>query len=82
MQPHWTNESKQCSIWFGNGKWFVGYTSDLSKNIGVVIGPYREENWPQNISSGWKYGDEKSTWVDAGTDVVFEAKSTGKLTKV
>ena len=49
MQPHWTNMSKTCSIWFENGKWFVGYTSDLGQNIGVVIGPNGEKDWPQNI---------------------------------
>ena len=82
-QPHWTNDSKMCSIWFGNGFWKLGFTSHLGKDIAVATGPYGEEDWPQNISSGWKYGDVTSgTWVDAGADLIFEAKSTGKLTKV
>ena len=82
MQPHWINESKTCSIWFTSGKWIVGYISDLDKNIGVVIGPKYEVDWPQNISSGWEYAYATGTWVDAGADVIFEAKSTCKLTKV
>ena len=82
MQPHWINMSKTWSIWFEYGRWVVGHTSNLSQNIGVVLGPIGEENWPQNISSGWEYVDVTGTWVDAGTDVIFEAKLTSKLVKI
>ena len=78
MQPHWTNKYKTCSIWFENGRWIVGYTSDLGKDIGAVTGPLGEVDWPQKISSGWKFGDAKGTWLVG--DVIFEDKSTGKLT--
>ena len=71
-----------CSIWFGNGFWKLGFTSHLGKDIGAVKGPIGEEDWPQNISSGWEYGDATGTWVDAGTDVIFEAKLTSKLVKI
>ena len=81
MQPHWTNMSKTCSIWFF-GRWVVGPTSHLGQNIGVVLGPHGEEDWPQNISSGWKYGDVTGTWVDAGTDLIFEAKLSSKIIKI
>ena len=82
MQPHWTNKSKTYSIWFVNGCWVLGSTSNLGKTIGAVKGPLGEVDWPQNISSGWKYGDVTGTWVDAGTDVIFEAKLTSKLVKI
>ena len=70
MQPHWTNMSKTYSIWFENGRWNVGYTSYLGTYFGLVIGPYGEEDWPQNITSGWTYYDGEN-WIDAGTDVIF-----------
>ena len=82
MHPYWTNKSKTCSIWFVKGGWIVYYTSELGKHIGVVQGPIGEEDWPQNISSGWKYGDGTGTGVDAGTDLIFEAKLTSKLIKI
>ena len=79
MQPQWTNKYKTCSIWFLNGNWIVGPTSHLGQNFGAVRGPIGDEDWPQNISSGWRYGDVKGTWIDSGTDVIFEAKTTGSF---
>ena len=82
MHPYWTNKSKTCSIWFVNGYWKVGYNlSYLGRSGELVKGPYGEEDWPQNISSGWKYF-AATTWLDAGSNVTFEARSTGKLSKV
>ena len=51
----------------------------MGQNFGAVRGPIGDEDWPQNISSGWRYGDLKGTWIDAGTDVIFEAKTTGSF---
>ena len=80
--PCWTDKSKTNSIWFEitNGYWIVGTTSNLGKNIGALIGPECED-WPHNVSSGWKYHDGKK-WADAGGDLVFEALSNGKSYKI
>ena len=81
--PCWTDKFKKNSIWFRieTGVWKVGPTSEISSGYSVIIGSTDDDDWPQNLSSGWKYKDKTGTWIDAGTDVIFEAISTSKLTK-
>ena len=67
------------SIWFdtSNGRWKIGLTSDLGSNIAAIMGPYAENDWPQN-PSGWQYADRPNHWTDAGSDVVIEDYTKGK----
>ena len=82
--PCWTNKSKTNSIWFDEetGQWKVGQTAEISSRNSAIIASTGDDDWPQNLSSGWKYSHETFTWLDAGTDVSFEAISISKLTKV
>ena len=77
--PTWKQLSLRNSIWIdtSNGKWSIGFTSNLGSNTGGIAGPDIEDDWPQNLS-GWKYGDySKNCFVYAGSDVVIEDYSKG-----
>ena len=85
--PTWKQLSLMNSIWFdaSSGKWKISLTTDLGSNKAGIQGPVAEDDWPQNISgwtisvkSGWKYGDETGTEIDARSDVVIEDYSEGK----
>ena len=76
--PTWKQLSLRNSIWIdtSNGKWSIGFTSNLGSNTGGIAGPDIEDDWPQNLS-GWKYADG-TNWIDAGSNVVIEDYSKCK----
>ena len=79
--PTWKQKSSKYSLWFdtANGRWIIGWTSDLGTTTGGIIGPKNEDDWPQNLS-GWQYDDGSPTdWIDAGSDVVIKDYPDGKL---
>ena len=75
--PTWKQKSAHYSIWFANGAWVVGLTPNLGSVKVHIIGPQTGDDWPQNLS-GWQYFDGKN-FLDAGSDVVIEHYSDGKL---
>ena len=76
--PTWKQLSLRNSIWFdaSNGKWKIGFTSDLGSKTAGIIGPQAEDDWPQNLS-GWKYWNGTKS-LDAGSDAIIEDYSKGK----
>ena len=58
---HWYNEQ------YGN--WIFGGDEDLGTNISSVSGPFGIDEWPNDLSFGWKY---KS--IEAGNDIIIEGK--------
>ena len=80
--PTWKQKSSKNSIWYDTltSKWIIGWTSDLGTKRGGILGPKHEDDWPQNLSD-WQYdnGRDVDYWVDAGSDVVIEDYSDGKL---
>ena len=61
-------------IWFDerNAKWRFGDDEDLGTNIGGVSGPFGIDQWPNDISSGWKY--YSNGWHQAGNEIIVEGK--------
>ena len=81
--PCWTTKSGTNSIWFDaeNAKWNIGLTSQIESRKSQIVSQVCDEDWPQNLSSGWKYLDGEN-WIDAGTNLNFEAKSKDKDCKI
>ena len=72
--PHWeqvtTKENKQ-SIWFdiNSSKWTIGSSEHIGSNIGEIIGPATNDNWPQNISC-WNYFNfDFKQWIQTYFDI-------------
>ena len=78
--PTWKQKTSKNSIWFSSilGEWAIGWTSDVGSATRGIKGSSCEDDWPQNLF-GWKYFDGTGTWRDAGSDVVIEDYSSGKL---
>ena len=79
--PTWKQISLKNSIWFDSstGRWSIGSTSALGSIKAGIIGPYTDDDWPQNLS-GWKYGDyDKNCFLDAKSDVLIKDSSKSKL---
>ena len=78
--PTWKQNSSKNAIWFCNitSEWCFGFATEIGSKSGGIFGPKLEDDWPQNLS-GWQYGDGTGTWPNAGSDVVIEDYSDGKL---
>ena len=59
-------------IWFveENGNWMIGKIEDLGKGTGGLSGPFSVDEWPNDISSGWKY--YSNGWDKAEDDITVE----------
>ena len=75
--PTWKQKSSKYSIWCAQSAWGIGPVSYLGSKYGVIIGPKAEDNWPQSLL-GWVFSDG-TNFLDAGSDVVIEDYSNGKL---
>ena len=72
--PHWeqitTKENKQ-SIWFdiNSSRWTIGCSEHIGSNIGEIIGPATNDNWPQNISSWYYFNFYCKEWIQTYSNV-------------
>ena len=72
--PHWISHDETQAIWWQKslGKWVIGEVSDLGKSVGGIMGPKGDDDYPTNISTGWKFTDGKG-WLDANPfDIVCQ----------
>ena len=79
--PTYKHKSSKTSIWFSTltAEWIIGWTNDIGSNIAGIRGPKFKDDWPQNLS-GWRFYDHDiNDGCDAGSDVVIEGYSDGKL---
>ena len=62
------------AIWFDEmtGNWKIGDIEDLGKSFCSILGPYGVDEWPNDITSGWKYAS--NGWHKAGNDIIVEGK--------
>ena len=70
--PFWKHDSSNTAIWM-LGQWRVGVEENVGTGINAIFGPYGIEEWPNNISSKWKFHAGGGKWQEAeNSDIRFE----------
>ena len=55
------------------GGWIVGDDKNIGSGIRGIQGPFGIEEWPNNISSKWRFHERLGKWPEAESgDIVFE----------
>ena len=69
--PYWNHDSSDNAIWM-YGQWKIAPNEYIGTDISGIQGPFGIEEWPNNISSKWKFYDGDK-WQEAkSSDIVFQ----------
>ena len=69
--PYWKHDSSDTAIWM-YGNWKIANDENIGTDFASISGPFSIEEWPNNISSKWRFfGGGKFQEAKSG-DIVFE----------
>ena len=62
-QPYWKHKSGKFCMWWDKetSYWMIGNTEDLGARIGSIFGPKGEDEFPNDLNSGWKFFDHRNS---------------------
>ena len=70
--PFWKHDSSEYAIWMYGG-WYIGGDEYIGTDFASITGPFGIEEWPNNISSKWKFHAGGGKWQEAESgDIVFQ----------
>ena len=61
--PYWMQSGGTNALWFTDGKWHIGYKSNLGTTTSGLYGT-NSPSCPESVGSRWKYWDG-GEWVHA-----------------
>ena len=61
--PYWMQSGGTNALWFTDGKWHIGYKSNLGTTTSGLYGT-NSPSCPESVGSRWKYLDD-GEWLNA-----------------
>ena len=61
--PYWMQSGGTNALWFTDGKWHIGYKSNLGTTTSGLYGT-NSPSCPESVGSHWIYWDD-GEWLDA-----------------
>ena len=58
-KPFWSHKLKNKAIWYHKEEesWCISDSSAIGSDNFFIVGPFGNQNWPQNISNMWRFKD-------------------------